>query len=163
MSPEHNQHKEFRDSVKKIYQALALVFVAVSLVACFLVYGMIDPGFSAFRQNNSVVDYTVVDEDENWDKIENGIHLRTGLIEGVGLMETVNNCTNCHSAKLVTQNRMDAARWAATIDWMQETQNLWDLGGNEEIIINYLVTNYPVKKKGRRLSLENIEWYDMEN
>ena len=67
----NQQHKEFRDSVKKIYQALVLVFGAVSLVACFLVYGMIDPGFSAFRQNNSVVDYTVVDEDENWDKMRN--------------------------------------------------------------------------------------------
>lgn len=157
------RHQNFIESVKKIYNAMLLVFGAVVLVACFLVYGMIDPGFSAFRQADPMVDYTVVDEDENWDKIENGIHLRTGLKEGVGLMETVNNCTNCHSAKLVTQNRMDAARWAATIDWMQETQNLWDLGGNEEIIINYLVTNYPIKKKGRRVSLENIEWYDLEN
>jgi hypothetical protein len=157
------RHQNFIESVKKIYNAMLLVFGAVVLVSCFLVYSMIDPGFSAFRQADPMVDYTLIDEDENWDKIENGIHLRTGLKEGVGLMETVNNCTNCHSAKLVTQNRMDAARWAATIDWMQETQNLWDLGGNEEIIINYLVTNYPIKKKGRRVYLENIEWYDLEN
>lgn len=158
-----DNHQDFRESVKKIYRAMLLVMVVFGIVTSFLVYAMIDPTFSIFHQNNEVVDYTVVNEDENWDKIENGIHVRTGLIEAEGLMETVNNCTNCHSAKLVTQNRMDAARWAATIDWMQETQNLWDLGGNEEIIINYLVTNYPVKKKGRRVTLENIEWYDLEH
>lgn len=157
------RHQEFRAGVKKIYQAMLLMFGIVSLVTCFLIYGMMDPSFSIFSPDDAVMDYTVIDEEANWDKIENGIHLRTGLKEGVGLMETVNNCTNCHSAKLVTQNRMDATRWAATIDWMQETQNLWDLGGNEEIIINYLVTNYPIKKKGRRMSMENIDWYDLEN
>ncbi|MGB5820395.1 MAG: monoheme cytochrome C, partial [Saonia sp.] len=74
----------------------------------------------------------------------------------------VNNCTNCHSAKLVTQNRMNRERWIATIRWMQETQNLWDLGNNEEIIVNYLVTNYPPKKKGRREILTDIDWYDLQ-
>lgn len=157
-----DKHKEFRDNVKKIYHAFIAIFSMVGIVACFLIYMMIDPGFSAFRESDNTLDYTTIDEDENWDKIENGIHIRTGLKEGLGLMETVNNCTNCHSAKLVTQNRMDATRWAATIDWMQETQNLWDLGLNEEIIINYLVTNYPVQKKGRRAALENIEWYELE-
>ena len=159
----NKSQQDFKHSVKQIYRAMQLMFGVVGLVTCFLVYGMIDPTFSVFGQNDESMDYAMFDEDENWDKIENGIHLRTGLIDGVGLMETVNNCTNCHSAKLVTQNRMDAARWAATIDWMQQTQNLWDLGGNEEIIINYLVTNYPVKKKGRRMTLENIQWYDLEN
>ena len=158
-----DKHQEFRDSVKKIYHSMVVVFSLIGLFACLLLYGLIDPNFFAFRESDTDTHYTAIDEDENWDKIENGIHVRTGLKEGVGLMETVNNCTNCHSAKLVTQNRMDATRWAATIDWMQETQNLWDLGQNEEIIINYLVTNYPVKKKGRRASLENIEWYELED
>ena len=62
------------------------------------------------------------------DRIENGIHVRTGLIDAEGLMTVVNNCTTCHSAKLVIQNRMNKERWNATIQWMQETQNLWDLG-----------------------------------
>lgn len=110
----------------------------------------------------------VVEEDddfneEDWDKIENGIHVRTGLKDAEGLMTVVSNCTSCHSAKLLTQNRMSAARWDETIKWMQETQGLWELGGNKEIIINYLVTNYPSKKKGRRLKLENIEWYELKN
>ena len=96
------------------------------------------------------------------DKIENGIHLRTGLREAEGLTEVINNCTNCHSAQLVIQNRMSEERWAATIRWMQETQGLWDLGKNEEIIINYLVTNYPPEQKGRRQILADIDWYELK-
>lgn len=101
-------------------------------------------------------------EKENWDKIENGIHIRTGLKDGEGLMTVIGNCTSCHSAKLLTQNRMTAERWVETIRWMQEKQGLWDLGENEAVIVNYLVTNYPYKKKGRRQQLENIEWYELE-
>ena len=78
-------------------------------------------------------------------------------------MTDVNNCTNCHSAKVVTQNRMNTERWNATIKWMQETQNLWDLGGNQEVIVNYLVTNYPPIDKGRRMILTDIEWYELED
>jgi hypothetical protein len=46
---------------------------------------------------------------------------------------------------------------------MQETQNLWDLGKNQEIIVNYLVKNYPPVAKGRRMALSEIEWYELEN
>ncbi len=106
--------------------------------------------------------YQNIPSDDDFDKIENGIHLRTGLIAADGLTEVVNNCTTCHSAQLVTQNRMSRERWVATIRWMQKTQNLWDLGANEEIIINYLVTNYPPLKKGRRAALTDIEWYALE-
>jgi len=79
------------------------------------------------------------------------------------LMTVVNNCTNCHSAKLVTQNRMTAERWNTTIKWMQETQNLWDLGKNQEVIVSYLVKNYPPKSKGRRMVLTDIDWYELED
>ena len=95
------------------------------------------------------------------DKIENGIHVRTGFVDAEGLMTVVNNCTNCHSAKLVLQNRMNRERWESTIKWMQETQNLWPLGANKEVIINYLVVNYPPVDKGRRERLANIEWYEL--
>ena len=56
---------------------------------------------------------------------------------------------------------MNKERWDATIRWMQETQNLWDLGENQEVIVNYLVKNYPVYSKGRRENLSQIEWYDL--
>jgi preprotein translocase subunit YajC len=95
-------------------------------------------------------------------KIENGIHVRTGLKDGTGLMAVVNNCTNCHSAKLIIQNSMDAHSWNATIKWMQQTQNLWELGGDQEVIVNYLVTNYPVKKTARRAGLLVSNWYEIK-
>lgn len=155
------EDQEFQKKIKKAektaYLALAFAFIA-SVLLLFAVY---NPEISIFGKKNSEVIYSDVLEDE--DKIENGIHVRTGLIDAEGLMTVVNNCTNCHSAKLVTQNRMNSERWIATIKWMQETQNLWDLGENQEIIVNYLVTNYPPIAKGRRMNLTNIDWYDLEN
>ncbi|MDC8005829.1 monoheme cytochrome C [Aureisphaera galaxeae] len=155
-----DKHEEFKKSVTIIYKGFVVFFAFFGIIICFLIYLVVDPTFSAFKSDETPA-YTVA-EDLDEDRIENGIHVRTGLVEAEGLMQVVNNCTNCHSALLVTQNRMDSERWAATIDWMQETQNLWDLGKNEEIIINYLVTNYPVQKKGRRQNLETIEWYELE-
>jgi hypothetical protein len=102
-----------------------------------------------------------VEVDEN--RIENGIHVRTGFVDAEGLMIVVGNCTSCHSSKIILQNRMDTEGWNTTIKWMQETQNLWDLGKNQEVIVNYLVTNYPLKVKGRRENLKNIEWYEIED
>ena len=103
-----------------------------------------------------------VTKTENRDKIENGIHLRTGLKDDEGLMTVITHCTACHSAQLVIQNRMNEERWNATIRWMQETQNLWDLGKNQEVIVNYLVKNYPPTEKGRRENLKEPEWYELK-
>ena len=136
---------------------MAILFLT-GMAAVLLAYYAIDPNLTVLKKHNQEVMVASVDED----KIENGIHVRTGLIEAEGLMTVVNNCTNCHSAKLVTQNRMNRDRWIATIRWMQETQNLWDLGDQEEVIINYLITNYPAPKKGRRSTLTDIEWYVLE-
>ncbi len=154
------REQDFRNFVKTIYKGLTVVFTFASVIAILLLYLIVDPKLSFFKAEETTA-YVVAEEIDE-DRIENGIHVRTGLIDAEGLMEVVNNCTNCHSAKLVTANRMNKERWAATIDWMQETQNLWDLGGNEEIIINYLVANYPPQKKGRRMALTNIEWYELE-
>ncbi|MEO9483713.1 MAG: cytochrome C [Ekhidna sp.] len=95
-------------------------------------------------------------------EIVDGIHIETGLIDSPGLQLVIQNCTNCHSSKLISQNRMNLAGWSSTIKWMQETQNLWDLGDNEAVILEYLASNYAPKKKGRRANLENIEWYELE-
>lgn len=93
--------------------------------------------------------------------IVDGIHVKTGLKEGEGLLTVVTHCTACHSAEIIIQNRMDKERWNATIRWMQETQNLWDLGDKQEVIVSYLVNNYPVVKKGRRENLSDIQWYEL--
>lgn len=86
----------------------------------------------------------------------------TGLImdEGVNLVKA--HCIGCHSSKLIMQNRASREGWESTIRWMQKTQNLWDLGENEEKILDYLAENYAPEEKGRRKPLENIEWYELE-
>ncbi len=152
--------ENFREQVRNVYRLLMLVLVISVLTGAGLIYFTINPDFLESKKVTETLIEVPLEVDE--DLIENGIHVRTGLVEADGLMEVVNNCTTCHSAKIVTQNRMNAERWNATIKWMQETQNLWDLGGNQEIIVNYLVTNYPPIAKGRRLVLTDIEWYELE-
>ncbi|MEX0274987.1 MAG: monoheme cytochrome C [Flavobacteriaceae bacterium] len=154
----------FRKSVDGIYRLMAILFAIFGLFALFLVYLMFDPTLSAFQAEEPPLEPILIGTtgSEAYDKIENGIHIRTGFVEGEGMMLVVNNCTNCHSAQLVTQNRMTRDGWKATIKWMQETQNLWDLGNNEEAILDYLSTHYAPKDKGRRQHLENIDWYVLQ-
>lgn len=121
---------------------------------------MIDPNFYKTQELKS--DYKEIIAEEDEDRIENGIHLKTGFVAGEGLKAVINNCTNCHSSQLVIQNRMTKERWKNTIVWMQETQGLWDLGNNEEVIVNYLGTYYAPEEKGRRENLKDIDWYELE-
>ena len=62
-------------------------------------------------------------------------------------------CTVCHSARLITQNRADRQGWLAMIRWMQDTQGLWPLGENEAPIVDYLAANYGPAATGRRRPL----------
>jgi hypothetical protein len=156
------QENTFEQSARAISRMMGIIFGMFVIVGGFLVYLMIDPTLSAFTPEPEALVVVTAPEEDDFDKIENGIHLRTGFVEGEGLMTVVNNCTNCHSAKLVTQNRMNAEGWRSTIQCMQETQNLWDLGKNEDIIVTYLATYYAPSEKGRRQNLENIKWYVLE-
>lgn len=63
------------------------------------------------------------------------------------------HCTACHSAALITQNRLTREGWTETIRWMQKKQGLWPLGQHEEVILNYLVTHYSPNEHGRRKAL----------
>ncbi len=157
-----DKQQKIRRQIKAIYKLLVIAFALFVVIGVFMVYAIYNHETLLSTKTSSVTEYAIIDSEEDLDKIENGIHVRTGLVDAAGLMEVVNNCTNCHSAQLVTQNRMDKESWLATIRWMQETQNLWDLGKNEEIIIDYLVTNYPPRKKGRRATLTDIDWYELE-
>lgn len=105
--------------------------------------------------------YIEISEEAN-DKVENGIHVATGFIDDTHLDLVIQNCTNCHSAKLVTQNRMSEEGWKATIQWMQKNQNLWDLGLNEAKIVAYLAKNYAPEAEGRRANIEVADWYELE-
>jgi hypothetical protein len=98
-------------------------------------------------------------------EVKEGIHLPTGFIADVNFELVVTNCTGCHAADLVTQNRMTKQGWEDIIVWMQEKQNLWDLGPNKEKIVAYLAKNYAPKDEGRRkqLKLKPDDWYVLEN
>jgi hypothetical protein len=133
---------------------LAVLFV---FIAAFP--EVFERAFMAAAPEEKVIDMAPVAVDEG---IENGIHVESGLIVDTNWELVQATCTACHSAKLVTQNRADSAGWTRMIQWMQETQNLWDLGDNEALIVAYLAKNYPPRKKGRRARLTNIEWYDLE-
>ena len=65
-----------------------------------------------------------------------------------------NNCIACHSPKLITQQRGDAAQWLGMIRWMQEKQNLWAFDAEtERRIVTYLAENYPPEANRRRAAL----------
>lgn len=135
---------------KKSLLTSILVFVAALLFVLLIVVKFKDEPLEP-SPKNKIQSSDIVD----------GIHQPTGLKDDEGMMAVVTHCTGCHSAQLVIQNRMNRERWNATIRWMQETQNLWDLGDNQELIVDYLVKNYPVSEKGRRAQLQDIEWYDL--
>ena len=94
--------------------------------------------------------------------VEEGIHVQTGLKEHEYLPIVIAHCTGCHSANIITQNRATRDGWENMIVWMQETQNLPDLGSNREIILDYLSENYAPEETGRRKQLGEIEWYAYE-
>lgn len=101
--------------------------------------------------------------EKNWDKVVDGIHLRTGLHDDENIQIVIGTCTSCHSGKLITQNRATRDGWKSMIKWMQETQGLNDLGKNEPIILDYLAKYYAPEEMGRRkvLDVAEIEWYEL--
>jgi len=150
---------DFKKSEGKAYRFVLILFsTMIVFISASIAYSIIKPNLFGFQPELSSIT-----KNPSKANFKDGIHLRTGLINAKGLMTVINNCTGCHSSKIILQNRMNADRWNATIKWMQETQNLWDLGKNQEIIVNYLVSNYPVEDKGRRENLSDIEWYELEN
>ncbi len=149
-----------KQNFKSPYRLLISGFLLLVVLLAVIFYFYDKAETTLFDTSNNEIEYVDIEEDIG--KIENGIHVRTGFIEAEGMQQVINNCTNCHSAKLVTQNRMSKEGWTATIRWMQKTQNLWDLGENEGVIVDYLAKNYGPIKKGRREGLKDIEWYPLK-
>ncbi|KEA64777.1 putative periplasmic protein [Marinobacterium lacunae] len=75
----------------------------------------------------------------------------TGFVIAPGWETVKNNCTACHSSKLVTQNAGSRNRWQYVIRWMQETQGLWQFPAEtEKTILDYLTEHYGPKEGARR-------------
>lgn len=67
---------------------------------------------------------------------------QSGLIMAPG-WELVNyQCNACHTSMIVTQNRGDKAFWKETLQWMVDTQGLWDLSDTWGPTLSYLSTYY---------------------
>lgn len=63
----------------------------------------------------------------------------SGLAAGMGLDLVLANCTVCHSADIIVQNRMSRSDWDRTISWMQKEQGLWELAPEDRNgILDYL-------------------------
>ena len=108
---------------------------------------------------------TVVEEPvDDWDKVENGIHIRTGMKWDENLKYLERHCLACHSSKLITQNRATRDGWLQMIRWMQQTQGLHDLANDEKYVLDYLSKYYAPEKAGRRpnLDIKSIEWYVLD-
>lgn len=151
--------KKFIILIRKIFiVTLGLSFAAIGLFSSTC-YFYCDPDLTLLQPKKIA---QPIHKSEVSDLVKDGIHVSTGLIANEGMMLVVQNCTSCHSSKMITQNRATKEGWKSMIKWMQQTQNLWDLGANEEKIITYLATNYAPQKKGRRARLSNIEWYELE-
>lgn len=165
-----NYIQDYEKVIRRLYNALIfLASMAVVLSAFLIYYGLAGNPFAdrpeseASAQNKPAslpaTTFETVDE-----RIENGIHLGTGLIVAEGFEVVRANCTVCHSGHLVAQNRATREGWQEMIRWMQRTQGLWELGDKEAAILDYLAANYAPQELGRRanLDLEAIEWYILE-
>ena len=60
-----NTQDEFRDRVKLIHRTLVILFSFVAIIACLLVYLVIDPGFSAFKAKKEVNYASIEEVDED--------------------------------------------------------------------------------------------------
>ncbi len=98
----------------------------------------------------------------NGEHEEFSIDSSSGLVQAKGINLVKANCLNCHSSKMILQNRASRQGWEGMIRWMQEKHRLWDLGSNEGEILDYLAQHYaPDESNGRRQNLAQIQWYNL--
>jgi hypothetical protein len=143
-------------SIKRVNR-LTYFFFGILLLPVFYFYSPI-----LFSCNTEKVEATTILETTEELMLPIGsIDPSNGLIVDENYTLVEQNCSACHSLKLVTQNKASREGWKDIIVWMQETQKLWDLGENEPLILEYLAKNYANTKTGRRLNLDNIEWYEL--
>lgn len=78
----------------------------------------------------------------------------TGLATAAGWEEVRATCTECHSARLITQNAGSRSLWLSRIRWMQDSQGLRELSADlENRILDYLSEHYGPRTDARRAGL----------
>ena len=147
---------------------MTILKVFVFGICLFLLYIIFGDAFDFSSQKTPIKTgnrvHSPIAEEDDWDKVENGIHVQTGLIYDANFDLVRAHCTACHSGKLVAQNRATREGWQQMIRWMQATQGLWDLGVNEPKILDYLAKNYAPEEVGRRTNIDvaAVEWYILD-
>ena len=156
-------HKEQNLSTSWMKALLSLLWATLVLIIGLVVFTTFETTLLGWWQTSpKIIEPSLVVYTDS-EKIENGIHAATGLKYAKGFDVVRASCTTCHSAQLITQNRATREGWQEMIRWMQKTQGLWELGQQEPIILDYLATHYAPKAVGRRVALEDVEWYLLEN
>ncbi|MDH5598437.1 MAG: cytochrome C [Cyclobacteriaceae bacterium] len=152
---------EFSKRIWVLYKAIVATGTILILLFILIIILSYSPDILRKKQNditeNAVSSSIVIDSE-----FKDGIHIPTGFKQGSGVEQVIITCTACHSSKMVTQNRATREGWESMIRWMQQTQNLWDLGENEKIILDYLEKYYSPEKLGRRKNLEEPDWYVLQ-
>lgn len=160
-----------RNKKEELFSLMISMVVKGSIVIVFgvlflLIYvphkSSIDDMFAP-RPEQLTGSYENIGGTANLDKVENGIHVATGMVYDENFKLVKGACTSCHSSKLITQNRATREGWKQMIRWMQDTQGLPDLGKSERKILDYLAKNYAPEEVGRRMNLdtEDMEWYTL--
>lgn len=155
---------DYLNELRRLIRVVTGVLVIIVVTTLLMLWKQHDGSFGFAGRQPQAIDTAKI-EAEVIDAVVDGVHTINGLADGVGYLEVLTNCTGCHSAQLVTQNRGDRARWEQIIRWMQETQGLWNLGEKEPVILDYLATYYPPEEINRRTNLdpEAIEWYVLKS
>jgi hypothetical protein len=160
-----NLREYYRRMSEQLTRALVfLVALNVLLVVGVAVHAIWGNPFANWQWRRPAASTQFANPERSTDRVENGIHLATGLKVAPGFDLVRVNCTACHSAELVIQNRATREGWKEVIRWMQRTQGLWDLGEKEKLILDYLAAHYAPETSGRRPPLDQqaIEWYPLE-
>ncbi|WP_268036141.1 hypothetical protein [Algoriphagus sp. PAP.12] len=154
------------DDLLKAFRLLMIGLASIAVLLLILVIGLFfwNQNPEIFSWESDSVELSESEELEPESGItEEGIHLESGLVADDGYQLIIANCTKCHSANLVTQNRGNRDYWKSLIIWMQTTQGLWELGDSEEKILDYLSKNYAPVQEGRRANLSGVQWYELED
>lgn len=154
-----------KDTEQKILTLLsfALGLLAVTLIIGIgLMYLLRNPELLAQPPKQEIATVEAPAPSPMAEEIVDGIHVNSGFRAEGDYEIVIAMCTSCHSSKLVLQNRADREGWKAMIKWMQETQNLPDLGENEAKILDYLAEHYAPEKTGRRANLAVEDWYEIQ-
>jgi len=88
---------------------------------------------------------------------------QSGLIIDSGYNTVKKQCTICHSAQLISQNKASYREWLKTIRWMQKEQGMRELSQqDEELILKYLTKHYSPKQSSRRAVLSVEKWHPLK-